>query len=584
VKPLRSEDPRQVGRYQLLGRLGAGGMGEVFLGQSPGGRLVAVKLIRGELAADREFRVRFAREVAAARHVSGMFTAPVVDADLDAPRPWLVTAYVPGPSLTEAVDNQGPLPLGSVLTLAAGLAEGLEAIHAEGMVHRDLKPSNVLLASDGPRIIDFGISRAADATVLTRANIFVGSPGYMSPEQALGDEVGTASDVFSLGAVLAFAAVGASPFGDGTVTTLLYRVAHDRPVTARLPGQLRPLVERCLAKDPRMRPTPAEILTELGTVDSGTNWLPQPVAETLVGYARPAPDVTIPPAQPSPAPAPSAPAPSAPAPLAPVPSVREPTTPAPSGSAPSGSAPSGSAPPATDPSVRAPGAGALPAPDPGAAPAPGPGTAPAPGPGTPVSQSGPGGLVPPPRPPSGDFFESLYRQGPAPKRPDVGRVPSTTTPLGWRSDLARPPRRRRLGRVLAAVALVLVLAGAGVAALALTSRLHLGGQPTPPASSSPAALSPRATVEAYFAAINAHKWRKVWNLGGKNFNQSYDQMVAGYRTTAHDALTSVHVHGNIVTVRLKARHTNGTVRTYRIAYTVRDGVITGAHTKRLGTA
>ena len=168
MKPLQSEDPRQVGRYQLLGRLGAGGMGEVFLGQSPGGRLVAVKLIRGELAADREFRVRFAREVAAARHVSGMFTAPVVDADLDAPRPWLVTAYVPGPSLAEAVDTQGPLPLSSVLTLAAGLAEGLEAIHAEGMVHRDLKPSNVLLASDGPRIIDFGISRAADATALTR--------------------------------------------------------------------------------------------------------------------------------------------------------------------------------------------------------------------------------------------------------------------------------------------------------------------------------------------------------------------------------------------------------------------------------
>ena len=242
MKPLQSEDPRQVGRYQLLGRLGAGGMGEVFLGQSPGGRLVAVKLIRAELAADREFRVRFAREVAAARHVSGMFTAPVVDADLDAPRPWLVTAYVPGPSLAEAVDSQGPLPLSSVLTLAAGLAEGLEAIHAEGMVHRDLKPSNVLLASDGPRIIDFGISRAADATALTRANIFVGSPGYMSPEQALGEEVGPASDMFSLGAVLTFAALGASPFGDGTVTTLLYRVAHDRPATERLPGQLRPLV------------------------------------------------------------------------------------------------------------------------------------------------------------------------------------------------------------------------------------------------------------------------------------------------------------------------------------------------------
>ena len=150
----------------------------------PGGRLVAVKLIRGELAADREFRVRFAREVAAARHVSGMFTAPVVDADLEAPRPWLVTAYVAGPSLADAVDGQGPLPLASVLTLAAGLAEGLGAIHAEGMVHRDLKPSNVLLASDGPRIIDFGISRAADATALTRANFLVGSPGVHVPEQA----------------------------------------------------------------------------------------------------------------------------------------------------------------------------------------------------------------------------------------------------------------------------------------------------------------------------------------------------------------------------------------------------------------
>ena len=627
MKPLRSEDPRQVGRYQLLGRLGAGGMGEVFLGQSPGGRLVAVKLIRGELAADREFRVRFAREVAAARHVSGMFTAPVVDADLDAPRPWLVTAYVPGPSLAEAVDTQGPLPLSSVLTLAAGLAEGLEAIHAEGMVHRDLKPSNVLLASDGPRIIDFGISRAADATALTRANIFVGSPGYMSPEQALGEEVGPASDIFSLGAVLTFAAVGAGPFGEGTVTTLLYRVAHDRPATDGLPGQLRPLVERCLAKDPRMRPTPGEILTELGTVESGTNWLPQPVAETLIGYARPAPDATIPPAQPSPAPAHSAPASPAP-----VPPMRGPTTPEPSGSAPSATDPPSPAPrlpaprapapaaaadapvagvpgpdgpvsrsgpgssagagtpaatPGGTPSARAPVAqpapGAAPAPGPGAAPGPARGAAPAPGPGAPVSQPGPGGRVPPPRPPSGDFFESLYRQGPAPKRPDVGRVPSTTTPLGWRSDLARPPRRRRLGRVLAAVALVLVLAGAGVAALALTSGLHLGSQPTPPASSSPAALSPRAVVQAYFAAINAHQWRKVWNLGGKNFNRSYNQMVAGYRTTAHDTLTSIHVHGNVVTVHLKARHTNGTVRTYRISYTVQDGVITGARTKRLGT-
>ncbi len=592
MKPLQSEDPRQVGRYQLLGRLGAGGMGEVFLGQSPGGRLVAVKLIRGELAADREFRVRFAREVAAARHVSGMFTAPVVDADLDAPRPWLVTAYVPGPSLAEAVDSQGPLPLSSVLTLAAGLAEGLEAIHAEGMVHRDLKPSNVLLASDGPRIIDFGISRAADATALTRANIFVGSPGYMSPEQALGEEVGPASDIFSLGTVLTFAAVGASPFGDGTVTTLLYRVAHDRPATERLPGQLRPLVERCLAKDPHRRPTPNQLLAELGTVDSGTNWLPQPVAETLIGYARPVAGTTIPPAQPSAPSAPLAPVPAAPEPTAPEPSASvlpatDPSAPAPPLGAPRAPAP---ATPVDVPVSDVPGPGG-PAhrPGPGSsanaeAPAVTPGGVPSAGPRVPVPPAGPGAPVSPPRPPSEDFFEGLYRQGPAPKRPDVGRVPSTTTPLGWRSDLARPPRRRRrLGRVLAAGALVLLLAGAGVAALALTG-VHLGSQPTSPASSSPAAARPRAVVEAYFAAINAHEWRKVWNLGGKNFSRTYGQMVAGYRSTAHDVLTSIHAHGHIVTVRLKAHHTDGTVLTYKISYTVQDGVITGARTKRLGTS
>jgi serine/threonine protein kinase len=600
VKPLQSEDPQRVGRYQLLGRLGAGGMGQVFLGQSPGGRLVAVKLIRGELAADREFRVRFAREVAAARHVSGMFTAPVVDADPDAPRPWLVTAYVPGPSLEEAVDSQGPLPLSSVLTLAAGLAEGLGAIHAQGMVHRDLKPSNVLLASDGPRIIDFGISRAADATALTRANFFVGSPGYMSPEQALGDEVGLASDIFSLGAVLTFAAVGESPFGIGTVTALLYRVAHDRPATERLPGQLRPLVERCLAKDPRARPTTDQLLTELGTVDSGTNWLPRPVAETLVGYARPAADVTIPPAQAPPTPEPSAPeraAPGPPAsgPAASEPSAPQPPAPEPPASVPSAADPSAPAPPPQMPGMRTPVAGA----DVPVSGVPGPG-APAgrAGPGYPagagapavmpggVPPPSPGAAVPPPRPPPGDVYDALYRREPAPRRPETSHVPGTTTPLGWRSDFARPPRRRRwLGRVLVAAALVLALAAAGVAALVLTSRVHLGGQPQPPASSSPAAAaSPQAVVRAYFAAINAHRWRKVWNLGGKNFSTTYGQMVAGYRSTARDVLTSVHAHGHLVTVRLKAHQTNGTVQTYRITYTVRNGVITKAHTTRLGTS
>jgi len=285
VRALGPDDPPRVGRYRLLGQLGGGGMGRVFLGQSPGGRLVAVKLIRPELAADPEFRARFAREVAAARHVSGMFTAAVVDADPEGPQPWLVTAYVPGPSLSAAVGRHGPLPVSSVLTLAAGLAEGLGAVHAAGMVHRDLKPSNVLLASDGPRIIDFGISRAADATALTRADLVVGSPGFMSPEQAMGLEVGPASDVFSLGAVITFAATGAGPFGAGSATALLYRVVHDPPVTDRLPAEIQQLAAACLAKDPSQRPTSEQLLAQLGSAQPAANWLPWPAAAEAV-YPR----------------------------------------------------------------------------------------------------------------------------------------------------------------------------------------------------------------------------------------------------------------------------------------------------------
>ncbi len=282
---LEPGDPPRVGRYRLLGRLGSGGMGQVFLGQSPGGRLVAVKLIRPELAADPEFRARFAREVAAARHVSGMFTAAVVDADPEGPQPWLVTAYVPGPSLSAAVGKHGPLPVSSVLTLAAGLAEGLGAVHAAGMVHRDLKPSNVLLAGDGPRIIDFGISRAADATALTRADLVVGSPGFMSPEQAMGLEVGPASDMFSLGAVITFAATGAGPFGTGSATALLYRVVHDPPETGRLPAEIQLLAAACLAKDPSRRPTSEQLLAQLGSAEPAADWLPWPVAADAV-YPR----------------------------------------------------------------------------------------------------------------------------------------------------------------------------------------------------------------------------------------------------------------------------------------------------------
>jgi eukaryotic-like serine/threonine-protein kinase len=281
AQELQPRDPRQVGRYWLLGRLGGGGMGEVFLGRSPGGRLVAVKVVRSELAGQDDFRRRFAREVAAARTVSGLFTAPVVDADPDAPVPWLATAYVPGLSLADTITRHGPLPARSVLALAAGLAEGLGAIHAAGIVHRDLKPSNVLLAEDGPRIIDFGISQAAEASRLTGSGPVLGSPGFMSPEQARGQRVGPPSDVFSLGALLTYAATGQGPFGTAPSATVLYRVVFASPDTTGLPTELRPLVERCLAKDPHQRPSTEQLLTELNTDPPAPGWLPEPITQAF---------------------------------------------------------------------------------------------------------------------------------------------------------------------------------------------------------------------------------------------------------------------------------------------------------------
>ena len=300
VEELQAGDPQSVGPYRVLARLGAGGMGRVYLGRSVGGRLVAVKVIRPELADEPGFRARFAREVDAARNVSGLFTALVVDADADGPVPWLATVYVQGPSLAEAVEARGPLPAGPVLTLAAGLAEGLAAIHAAGVVHRDLKPSNVLLADDGPRVIDFGISRAMEASMLTQSGTVMGSPGFMSPEQAEGDVVGPPSDVFSLAAVLTFAATGEGPFGNGSTPALIYRVVHREPDVTRLPGQIRPLIERCLAKDPRRRPTTADVLAAVGSAEPAAGWLPEPVTEILGRYVPPpagsrwAPTVTSP--------------------------------------------------------------------------------------------------------------------------------------------------------------------------------------------------------------------------------------------------------------------------------------------------
>jgi serine/threonine protein kinase len=264
MEGLRRGDPASVGGYQLLGRLGTGGMGQVFLGVSPSGRRVAVKLIHPVHAGTEHFRERFAREVAAARQVGGFHTAPVIDADPHAETPWMVTAYIDGPSLEEAVVRYGPRPAEPVRALGAGLAEGLAAVHAHGRVHRDLKPGNVILAGDGPRIIDFGIARAVDASELTSAGAIIGTFAYMSPEQVRGDPVGPASDVFSLGCVLAFAATGRPPFGSDTAAAVMFRVVGQPPDLAGVADEgLRALIEACLAKSPQDRPTVPAVLAAL---------------------------------------------------------------------------------------------------------------------------------------------------------------------------------------------------------------------------------------------------------------------------------------------------------------------------------
>jgi hypothetical protein len=276
VESLRAEDPDQVAGYALLARLGRGAMGTVYLGRSPGGRLVAVKVVRAELADDPGFRERFRQEVATARAVGGFWTAAVVDADPAAPRPWLATEYVPGPTLHDAVAAHGPLPEPAVRRLVAGLAEALLAIHGAGAVHRDLKPSNVLLAADGPRVIDFGIAKALEQASLTATGFLIGTPGYLSPEQIEGREVTPASDVFALGSVLVYAATGRGPYGSGDAAALAYRAVHTAPDLGGVPAGLRALAARCLDGRPGARPTPADLLAEIGP--PGTEqWLPEPV-------------------------------------------------------------------------------------------------------------------------------------------------------------------------------------------------------------------------------------------------------------------------------------------------------------------
>ncbi|MFH9756120.1 bifunctional serine/threonine-protein kinase/ABC transporter substrate-binding protein [Streptomyces griseus] len=281
MEPLRSADPARIAGYRILGRLGAGGMGVVLLGRSPGGALVAIKLIRAEYADDPGFRARFRREVAIARQVRNRWAVPVVDADTEAPAPWLATEFVPGPALSEAVGGGGPLPERGVRALGSMLAEALEAVHAAGLVHRDVKPGNVLLGLDGPRLIDFGIARALDDTVLTATDVIVGSPGFLSPEQAQGRRIGPASDVFSLGCVLVYAATGGRPFGTGPVEAMLFRTVHDPAELGALPPGLRPVVEACLSKAPEDRPTTADIRRAFAEDLSGGSWLPGPVTHLI---------------------------------------------------------------------------------------------------------------------------------------------------------------------------------------------------------------------------------------------------------------------------------------------------------------
>ncbi|MGW1762851.1 protein kinase domain-containing protein [Streptomyces sp. NPDC002073] len=339
MEQLSPGDPQQIGAYRLLARLGAGGMGQVFLARSERGRTVAVKLVRRDLAERAEFRARFRHEVAAARRVGGEWTAPVLDADTEAEVPWLATGYVAGPSLQAVVaNNYGPLPERSVRILAAGLAYALQDIHAAGLIHRDLKPSNVLITLDGPRVIDFGIARAlepadgsagpdgsaGDAAVglgasYTRTGELIGSPGFMAPEQLRGEAVTAACDVFCLGSVLAYAAGGALPFGDadgeGGAAALLLRIADSEPDLSRVPESLRDLVRDCLHKNPAARPAPADLLARVGAGDTVADgkalepWLPAALVAQLGRHAvelldredpRPArPAAQVPPAPPA---------------------------------------------------------------------------------------------------------------------------------------------------------------------------------------------------------------------------------------------------------------------------------------------
>ncbi|MFE1733904.1 serine/threonine-protein kinase [Streptomyces bacillaris] len=439
---LGPDDPYRIGAYRLLGRLGEGGMGQVFLARSDRGRTVALKLVRRELAEQPEFRARFRQEVRAAHQVGGAWTAPVLDSDTEAPIPWVATGYVAGPSLHRIVSGRpgapltdsgayGPLPTRSVQLLGSGLAHALQHIHRAGLIHRDLKPSNVLLTIDGPRVIDFGIARALESLAdgdLTRTGAMIGSPGFMAPEQVRGERVTTACDVFCLGSVLAYAATGRLPFGaaeSGGVHALMFRITQEDPDLSGVPAELADVVRECLAKDPAARPSTDDLLARLGEAEADEPWLPATLIAQLGRQAVGLLDAEDP---------------------------EQPTRPA--------------APPA---SVYA-----LPTQI-----APGPATPPPAAPVTPVA--------PPPAPTPPPYAQQPRTHAPYGQSYDPGPAYNTPLPPGYFTPATAPaptPVRRSTGATVALVAVAIVVAiGAGGSVYAFMN--HQGGDtPTPGPSSS----------------------------------------------------------------------------------------------------
>ncbi|MEU4006356.1 serine/threonine-protein kinase [Streptomyces albidoflavus] len=494
MEQLGPGDPQHIGAYRLQARLGAGGMGQVYLARSARGRTVAVKLVRRELAEQAEFRDRFRKEVAAARRVGGAWTAPVLDADTEAEVPWLATGYVAGPSLQSVVaSHHGPLPERSVRILGAGLAHALKDIHAAGLIHRDLKPSNVLLTIDGPRVIDFGIARALETTAeaaLTRTGAVVGSPGFMAPEQVRGDRVTPAADVFCLGSVLAYAATGALPFGTAGsgVHALMYRIAQEPPNLADVPENLQDLIGACLAKNPEDRPTLDRLLTLTGADDTVSDgkaldpWLPGGLVAQLGRHAVRLLDREDPENSPAAEATPAEPAASAQA-EAPGTPAAEPGT------------PSTPATPATPP-APAPASAEAPAPAPAPEPTPAP-----PDPGTPGTPP-PGGVnhlptvvvgttPPPPPQPHATPPHAYGRPHPAYGYPQSHQHPGLApTPPYGPAPLPAPARDRAPTVLLLVVALIVALgAGAGVYAFLNGSDgndlANDPKQPSPTASADP---------------------------------------------------------------------------------------------------